>query len=188
MATQERPDNSTAILNERVCSAPIREDDACAEPPLLTDSLDDFIPRMSERINSEQFSAQLDTLPVADFQPATIANGHGGLDPLPRADSTQPHLASPARHIDTHDPALSPALGTPARAPHLEAPSAPIPTSPPQNQAAPSVASAKFNTRLRAAAQVVLQEVLDDFVPQIEAELQRRLEARLDQLVAQRKT
>jgi len=188
MATQKPLDNNTAILDGRVCSAPIREDDACAEPPLLTDSLDDFIPRMSERISSEHFSAQLDPLPVADSQPATIANGHGGLEPLPVANCTQPHLASPARQIDTHDPALSPALGTQARVPQLAAPSALTPTSAPQNRVAPSVASAKFNTRLRAAAQVVLQEVLDDFAPQIEAELQRRLEARLDQLVAQRKT
>ncbi|MET1078901.1 MAG: DNA polymerase III subunit chi [Pseudomonas sp.] len=46
---------------------------------------------------------------------------------------------------------------------------------------------ARLNTELRAAAQLLLQDVIDDFVPQIEAELKRRLDARLDRLLAQRK-
>ncbi|MHA6494195.1 DNA polymerase III subunit chi [Pseudomonas borbori] len=40
---------------------------------------------------------------------------------------------------------------------------------------------------LRAAAQLILQDVIDDFVPQIEAELKRRLEARLTRLLPPRK-
>ncbi|WP_277372733.1 DNA polymerase III subunit chi [Pseudomonas sp. AA-38] len=40
---------------------------------------------------------------------------------------------------------------------------------------------------LRAAAQLILQDVIDDFVPQIEAELKRRLEARLPRLLPPRK-
>ena len=40
---------------------------------------------------------------------------------------------------------------------------------------------------LRAAAQLLLQDVIDDFVPQIEAELKRRLDVRLDLLLSQRK-
>lgn len=46
---------------------------------------------------------------------------------------------------------------------------------------------ARLDSELRAAAQLILQDVIDDFVPQIEAELQRRLEARLQRLLAQRK-
>lgn len=42
-------------------------------------------------------------------------------------------------------------------------------------------------TLLRREAELILQDVLDDFVPQIEAELKRRLDARLDQLLAPRK-
>ncbi|WP_137819558.1 DNA polymerase III subunit chi [Pseudomonas sp. 2FG] len=34
----------------------------------------------------------------------------------------------------------------------------------------------RLDNELRAAAQLILQDVIDDFVPQIEAELQRRLE------------
>ncbi|MGV8844600.1 MAG: DNA polymerase III subunit chi [Pseudomonas sp.] len=128
MATQKPLDNNTPILDGRVCSAPIRAEDACAEPPLLTDSLDaEQMPLLSERISA----------------------------PRPTEQQAAPAQASK-------------------------------PTNPLQNRPPPSAASAKFNTRLRAAAQVVLQEVLDDFAPQIEAELQRRLEARLDQLIAQR--
>ena len=37
------------------------------------------------------------------------------------------------------------------------------------------------------AAPVILQDVIDDFVPQIEAELKRRLDARLERLLNQRK-
>ncbi|MEP9317076.1 DNA polymerase III subunit chi [Pseudomonas sp. LABIM340] len=46
----------------------------------------------------------------------------------------------------------------------------------------------RLDLELRAAAQLILQDVLDDFAPQIEAELQRRLEARMQRLLAQRKT
>lgn len=45
----------------------------------------------------------------------------------------------------------------------------------------------RLDGELRAAAQLLLQDVIDDFVPQIEAELKRRLDARLDRLLAQRK-
>lgn len=46
----------------------------------------------------------------------------------------------------------------------------------------------RLDLELRAAAQLILQDVLDDFAPQIEAELQRRLEARMQRLLAQRKS
>ncbi|AGI25677.1 hypothetical protein H681_19050 [Pseudomonas sp. ATCC 13867] len=45
-----------------------------------------------------------------------------------------------------------------------------------------------LDLELRAAAELILQDVIDDFAPQIEAELQRRLEARLQRLLAQRKS
>lgn len=45
----------------------------------------------------------------------------------------------------------------------------------------------RLDLELRAAAQLILQDILDDFAPQIEAELQRRLEARMQRLLAQRK-
>lgn len=48
-------------------------------------------------------------------------------------------------------------------------------------------AQGKLDAELRAAAQLILQDVIDDFVPQIEAELKRRLDARLDRLLKQPK-
>jgi len=46
----------------------------------------------------------------------------------------------------------------------------------------------RLDLELRAAAQLILQDVIDDFAPQIEAELKRRLEARMQRLLAQRKS
>lgn len=45
----------------------------------------------------------------------------------------------------------------------------------------------RLDSELRAAAQLLLQDVIDDFVPQIEAELQRRLQARLHRLLPPRR-
>lgn len=45
----------------------------------------------------------------------------------------------------------------------------------------------RLDSELRAAAQLILQDVIDDFVPQIEAELKRRLESRLSRLMPPRK-
>ena len=45
----------------------------------------------------------------------------------------------------------------------------------------------RLDTELRAAAQLILQDVIDDFVPQIEAELKRRLDARLSRLLPPRR-
>ncbi|QEY73268.1 DNA polymerase III subunit chi [Pseudomonas denitrificans (nom. rej.)] len=71
------------------------------------------------------------------------------------------------------------------------APQAPEPaaTQPAAPQAIPAASELnRLDLELRAAAQLILQDVLDDFAPQIEAELQRRLEARMQRLLAQRKT
>ncbi|AWM60867.1 DNA polymerase III subunit chi [Stutzerimonas stutzeri] len=46
-----------------------------------------------------------------------------------------------------------------------------------------SLAERHIDHELRTAANLILQEVIDDFVPQIEAELKRRLETRLERLV-----
>lgn len=45
----------------------------------------------------------------------------------------------------------------------------------------------RLDTELRNAAQLILQDVIDDFVPQIEAELKSRLEARLTRLLPPRR-
>ncbi|MBC3422947.1 DNA polymerase III subunit chi [Pseudomonas wayambapalatensis] len=40
-----------------------------------------------------------------------------------------------------------------------------------------------LDTELRAAAQSIMQDVINDFVPHIETEVKRRLEARMERLI-----
>lgn len=42
-----------------------------------------------------------------------------------------------------------------------------------------------LNGELRAAAQLIMQDVIDDFAPHIETEIKRRLEARMERLLSQ---
>jgi hypothetical protein len=70
-----------------------------------------------------------------------------------------------------------------------------IPTLTPEPVAAPAPAPAParskedgllhLDTELRAAAQLIMQDVIDDFAPHIETEIKRRLEARLERLLSQ---
>ena len=72
-------------------------------------------------------------------------------------------------------------------------PAAAAPVEPPVVQAAPAAEKAPdalllhLDNELRAAAQLIMQDVIDDFVPQIEAELKRRLDARLSRLLPPRR-
>ncbi|HJR28706.1 MAG TPA: DNA polymerase III subunit chi [Pseudomonas sp.] len=42
-----------------------------------------------------------------------------------------------------------------------------------------------LDTELRAAAQLIMQDVIDDFAPHIETEIKRRLDARMERLLSQ---
>ncbi|NHN76125.1 DNA polymerase III subunit chi [Azotobacter chroococcum] len=53
-----------------------------------------------------------------------------------------------------------------------------------EDEPPPAALPLRLKQSLHAEAQLILQEVVDDFVPQIEAELKRRLEARLERLLA----
>jgi len=63
----------------------------------------------------------------------------------------------------------------------------PTPVSEPREPAVRTafrtLAERHLDHELRTAAQLILQEVIDDFVPQIEAELKRRLEDRAEHLI-----
>ncbi|CAI8879812.1 MULTISPECIES: DNA polymerase III subunit chi [Pseudomonas] len=65
---------------------------------------------------------------------------------------------------------------------------APAPTPAPQPAAAPVEkgpdAILHLDSELRAAAQLIMQDVIDDFAPHIETEIKRRLEARMERLLA----
>ncbi|MGH8353017.1 MAG: DNA polymerase III subunit chi [Pseudomonas sp.] len=111
--------------------------------------------------------------------------GDDHLDPPLLTDSIDPLAIPLLSDIVTPPPVpASPAVHAPA----------PAPTPTPGVMAAsvpPVPAEARELNRLdgelRAAAQLLLQDVIDDFVPQIEAELKRRLEARLQRLLPPRK-
>lgn len=105
----------------------------------------------------------------------------------------EPSLAEPPLLTDAIDPRSIPLLSDivpPAFASH---PLQPI--LPPSALSAPvhsavdpqAVGLNRLEGELRSAAQLMLQEVIDDFVPQIEAELNRRLQARLELLISQKK-
>ncbi|RAI71446.1 DNA polymerase III subunit chi [Pseudomonas fluorescens] len=75
-------------------------------------------------------------------------------------------------------------------------PSPPVVPTPPAPIIEPACAAAPAASRnpddllhldseLRAAAQLIMQDVIDDFAPHIETEIKRRLSARLERLLSQ---
>ncbi|MBP5096201.1 DNA polymerase III subunit chi [Pseudomonas protegens] len=88
--------------------------------------------------------------------------------------------AAPAKAQPAQAAAPAPAqAATPAPVPAAAAPVAkPAPAS---NNAD---ALLHLDSELRAAAQLIMQDVIDDFAPHIETEIKRRLDARLERLLA----
>ena len=71
---------------------------------------------------------------------------------------------------------------------------APAPVEPPVVEVAPVAATIEktpdalllhLDNELRAAAQLIMQDVIDDFAPHIETEIKRRLDARMERLLSQ---
>ncbi len=104
--------------------------------------------------------------------------GEGQIPLLFDMVGSQQSAATPA------EPAAPAKLQVPAASPE------PVPAPPPK-----PVASAKpatdnqadallhLDSELRAAAQLIMQDVIDDFAPHIETEIKRRLDARLERLL-----
>lgn len=71
----------------------------------------------------------------------------------------------------------------------------PVPTvapTPPKPAAEPAPGTQRnadallyLDNELRAAAQLIMQDVIDDFAPHIETEIRRRLDARMERLLSQ---
>ncbi|KAA0971514.1 DNA polymerase III subunit chi [Pseudomonas sp. ANT_H12B] len=77
-------------------------------------------------------------------------------------------------------PMLFDTVGTPEPA------IAPTPTAPPASAASKGPDALLYlDSELRAAAQLIMQDVIDDFAPHIETEIKRRLSARLERLLSQ---
>ena len=111
-------------------------------------------------------------------------------DIVPPNELVPPRPSLAAALQNRPDPAPSVA---PVSAPVTPAPAAPTPTASAINASLQqrlhpgALELQRVDRELRAAAQLLLQDVIDDFVPQIEAELKRRLDVRLDLLLSQRK-
>lgn len=77
----------------------------------------------------------------------------------------------------------------PAEAVEEPAPPAPAVQAPPPPAASTAQQAADvmlhLDGELRAAAQLIMQDVIDDFAPHIETEIKRRLDARMERLLSQ---
>ncbi|AUO21389.1 MULTISPECIES: DNA polymerase III subunit chi [unclassified Pseudomonas] len=105
-------------------------------------------------------------------------------------DDLQPPLLTDAVNGDVQIPLLFDMVGG--------KPVTPEPVETPVAQAAPAAAVAvpaaekapdalllHLDNELRAAAQLIMQDVIDDFAPHIETEIKRRLDARMERLLSQ---
>lgn len=108
-------------------------------------------------------------------------------------DNLQPPLLTEMVNNDVQIPMLFDTVGGKQPAESLEAApelSAPEPVAAPQPAPAPVAvkgpdALLHLDNELRAAAQLIMQDVIDDFAPHIETEIKRRLDARMDRLLNQ---
>ncbi|VVN69989.1 DNA polymerase III subunit chi [Pseudomonas fluorescens] len=108
-------------------------------------------------------------------------------------DNLQPPLLTEMVTNEVQIPMLSDMVGGKPPAESLEpAPvqAAPEPVAAPQPAPAPVAAKGPdallhLDDELRAAAQLIMQDVIDDFAPHIETEIKRRLDARMERLLNQ---
>ncbi|ANI62305.1 hypothetical protein ACVK1X_000655 [Pseudomonas sp. PvR086] len=99
-------------------------------------------------------------------------------------DNLQPPLLTDAV-IEGDQEQIPMLFDTVGHAPQVEPP-------PPAPAAQPAPAANKgpdallhLDSELRAAAQLIMQDVIDDFAPHIETEIKRRLDARMERLLSQ---
>jgi hypothetical protein len=94
-------------------------------------------------------------------------------------DNLQPPLLTDAVDGEVQIPLLFDMVGGKPVAPeHVAAPA-------PATEKAPDALLLHLDNELRAAAQLIMQDVIDDFAPHIEAEIKRRMDARMERLLSQ---
>jgi hypothetical protein len=128
--------------------------------------------------------------PKPPQKPAQLLNDLESIRQLLGDENLEPPLL-----IDSLDPDSIPLLSEIVTPPPNMAAPAPKPLPPAAQSLRETVNQSvsrdsevnRLDSELRAAAQLILQDVIDDFVPQIEAELKRRLEARLPRLLPPRR-
>lgn len=100
-------------------------------------------------------------------------------------DDLQPPLLTDAVAGEVQIPLLFDMVGTrPVAAEPEEPPATPAAVTEPVVEKAPDALLLHLDNELRAAAQLIMQDVIDDFAPHIETEIKRRLEARMERLIA----
>jgi hypothetical protein len=160
----QKPRNLGNLLNDLESIRQLLEEHP--SPPLLTDSIGiDLIPLLSEVVNPADLAAPRFNRPA----PAAIA----------RTASTPVAFAAPAPAPATTIPAAT-AQPLPANAD--------ISQQLQRSLHPAALELAQLDRELRIAAQLMLQDIIDDFVPLIEAKLKTRLDAHLSQLLNQRKS
>ncbi|QNH79375.1 DNA polymerase III subunit chi [Pseudomonas protegens] len=141
-------------------------------------------------------------------KPAHLLDDLESIRQLLGDDNLQPPLLTETVSSEVQIPLLFDMVGSQQQAATDTAPTAPAkpqPAPPPAQVTAPAPAQAKapapapaakpvasnsadallhLDTELRAAAQLIMQDVIDDFAPHIETEIKRRLDARLERLLA----
>lgn len=123
---------------------------------------------------------------LSDLESIRALLGEDHAEPPLLTDSIDPHSIPLLSEVVATAPSDS-AMAEPAP-PAQAAPAAPVRA--PLEQALKADSNAelrRLDGELRAAAELILQDVIDDFVPQIEAELKRRLQARLTRLLPPRR-
>lgn len=136
------------------------------------------------------FEHTMDTSKKAES--AHLLNDLESIRKLLEDENLQPPLLTDTVHSDARIPMLSDRV-TPAPVetpPALLQVAAPPPAAEPSpaKSSAPSVDTLlHLDTELRSAAQLIMQDVINDFAPHIETEIKRRLEARLERLLGQQK-
>ena len=95
-------------------------------------------------------------------------------------DNLQPPLLTEMVEGEVQIPLLFDMVGGKPAAPE------PVVAEPaPAAEKAPDALLLHLDNELRAAAQLIMQDVIDDFAPHIETEIKRRLDARMERLLSQ---
>ncbi|BDB17896.1 hypothetical protein cym2001_12610 [Pseudomonas sp. CYM-20-01] len=98
-------------------------------------------------------------------------------------DDLQPPLLTETVDGEVQIPLLFDMVGGKPVAPEpvVEAPA----VEPAPAEKGPDALLLHLDNELRAAAQLIMQDVIDDFAPHIETEIKRRLDARMERLLSQ---
>lgn len=100
-------------------------------------------------------------------------------------DDLQPPLLTDPVNGEVQIPLLFDMVGAKPVVPQpVDTPAEPAPVAAPTTEKAPDALLQHLDNELRAAAQLILQDVINDFAPHIETEIKRRLEARMERLIA----